>query len=273
MAGIRISFNDLSGKTIGNLHVLSISRIQLKPHRRRDKPSRFYIWLCRCVCGKTFEASHKALTRGRRTNCGCLDVHHNLTHGATTKGRVVPEYYVWCSMRERCENPNSQSFKNYGEIGRTVCDRWKDYANFIADMGPRPTPLHTLERSDNNRGYAPDNCKWATRKEQMRNVRYNRLLTHNGRTLCVMAWAEELGIPPGRIWSRINRGWPAERALTAPRCNRILTMNHESMPVADWARRVGINSDTILERLSRGWPVDRALTEPVHEKYRNRTES
>lgn len=119
-------------------------------------------------------------------------------------------------MKERCGNPNSKNFKNYGAIGRTVCDRWQDYANFIADMGPRPTAKHTLERVDNNRGYSPDNCEWATRKQQMRNVSYNRNITFNGRTQCLSAWAEDTGLNVVLLWKRLNRGWSIERTLTEP---------------------------------------------------------
>lgn len=207
MVGIRVSFNDLTGQTIGHLTVLAVSRTE--PTKQRGFA---YFWRCRCICGLEFEASHKALRRGHRTNCGCMDVPNRLTHGGTR----TPEYRVWGAMRERCENPRSKNYKNYGAIGRTVCERWHSFANFIADMGRRPTPLHTLERIDNSLGYSPDNCKWATRKEQMRNVRYNRLLTHDGRTMCVTAWGEAIGVNPQRIWKRINRGWSAERALTTP---------------------------------------------------------
>lgn len=119
-------------------------------------------------------------------------------------------------MIERCENPRSKNFKNYGAIGRFVCERWKEFRSFRADMGERPSPRHTIERVDNDKGYAPDNCKWATRKEQMRNVNYNVNLTFNGRTQCVAAWSEETGLGAMKIYKRIYRGWSHEKALSTP---------------------------------------------------------
>lgn len=119
-------------------------------------------------------------------------------------------------MIERCESKTNKGYKNYGAVGRTVCERWHRFEHFIADMGPRPTPKHTLERSDNDRGYSPDNCRWATHKEQMRNVSYNRNITFNGRTLCLSAWAEESGLNVLLLWKRLNRGWSVERTLTTP---------------------------------------------------------
>ncbi len=82
-----------------------------------------------------------------------------------------PLYHVHANMIDRCLNPNSKAFKNYGARGIKVDESWLSFANFVADMGPRPTPFHTLERKDNDRGYSPDNCTWATRTTQCLNRR------------------------------------------------------------------------------------------------------
>ena len=118
-------------------------------------------------------------------------------------------------MRGRCNNPTHQAWPNYGGRGITVCPEWDDFAVFIKDMGERPDGL-TLERIDNNQGYSPDNCKWATHKEQFSNTRTNHNLTFAGRTQTITQWQEELGFKKTLINNRIRRGWSVERALTTP---------------------------------------------------------
>ncbi len=122
-------------------------------------------------------------------------------------------------MIERCYNENHIHYKSYGGRGITVCAQWleKDGCKqFIADMGPKPTPKHKLDRRENNEGYGPDNCLWSTMTEQNRNKRTNHNLTHDGRTQCISAWAEETGIRKDTIRSRISLGWTASEAVTTP---------------------------------------------------------
>lgn len=128
----------------------------------------------------------------------------------------TPEYRSWEHMIRRC-----QEHPQYIERGITVCARWiTSFEHFLSDMGARPTLAHTLDRIDNSGPYSPDNCRWATRQEQARNRRSNRLLTHNGETLCLSAWAERLGITPNALYMRL-RTWPVEKALSAPgKCHR-----------------------------------------------------
>jgi hypothetical protein len=129
----------------------------------------------------------------------------------------TPEYSSWRSALQRCCDPTFVYYSYYGGRGITVCERWRDFSNFYADMGPRPTPQHTLDRIDNDGPYAPKNCRWATRQEQARNRRSNRMLTHNGETLCLSEWAERIDLPANALYMRLYNGWSTEQALTRPR--------------------------------------------------------
>ena len=124
-------------------------------------------------------------------------------------------YKVWLGMRQRCYLQSCRQFNNYGGRGIRVCERWKDFENFLADMGERPDGAQ-IDRIDNNGNYAPENCRWATQKQNMRNTRHNRLIEWRGETLPLAAWAERLGINERTFTNRLNRGWPLERAMTEP---------------------------------------------------------
>ena len=133
----------------------------------------------------------------------------------STRVTSLPEYQVWKQMRQRCANPQHPKYRLYGARGIIVCPRWQSFKAFWSDMGPCPDD-HTLDRLDNDGNYEPTNCRWATRSQQGRNTRYNRLLTHNGKTMCVADWSEATGITGFTIRSRLRRGWSVERIFTTP---------------------------------------------------------
>jgi len=128
------------------------------------------------------------------------------------------EYAAWRHMLERCYRPSAAKYPQYGGRGVTVCDSWrKSFANFFADMGRAPTSRHEVDRRDNEGNYEPGNCRWATRKEQCRNKRTNRVLDHGGHRKTMAEWAEITGFPSSIIHERITRlGWSIEEALTIP---------------------------------------------------------
>lgn len=137
-------------------------------------------------------------------------------HGHTTKTTMSPTYKSWHSMLQRCNNPKCPEYSTYGGRGLSVCAEWHTFERFLADMGARP-PGMTLDRIDNNLGYGPQNCRWATRRTQQRNRRTNHMLTLNGKTLCLQAWAEKLGLKAHTLYYRIYKhNWPLEVALTTP---------------------------------------------------------
>jgi hypothetical protein len=120
-------------------------------------------------------------------------------------------------MIRRCTNPDSTGYARYGGRGITVCDRWREsFANFLADMGPKPTPRHTIDRINNDGNYEPGNCRWATGKEQCRNTRRNRYIEHDGRRMTQVEWCEETGMIKATLCCRLKSGWSVAAALTTP---------------------------------------------------------
>jgi hypothetical protein len=117
-------------------------------------------------------------------------------------------------MRRRCR-PTYFEARYYSERGITVCKRWEVFENFYADMGPKPSPRHTLDRIDNDKGYRPGNCRWSTREEQAQNKRTNRWITHAGRTMLMEHWAKELGMDPAGLHWRLRK-WTVAEAITRP---------------------------------------------------------
>lgn len=142
-------------------------------HRdRHGKPHGRFI----CVCGGERVALLGDVKRGRTRSCGCLKAETSVgvppRHGHSAGYKVSAEYRAWTAMRTRCRNPRSASYHNYGGRGIKVCERWDLFDNFLADMGLKPSPQHSLDRFPNNDGnYEPGNCRWATNYEQQNNKR------------------------------------------------------------------------------------------------------
>lgn len=198
---------NLIGQRFGRLTVLS--KESMNKYRK-------ITWLCKCDCGREKIIVSGHLRSGHTKSCGCLAKEQsikngkkNITHGM----RNTNIYITWIQMVSRCKNKKSKSYHNYGARGITVCKRWLRFKNFYTDMGDRPVGL-TLERKNNNKGYSPDNCKWATRKEQNNNSRGNVLIEYKGLKLTMAQWAEKLGISKSILRYRIRDAcWPIKRAF------------------------------------------------------------
>ena len=198
--------NDLKGKRIGMLTVLE--RVE---NDHNGKP----MWLCLCDCGNEKVISSSALTNGVKS-CGCYrrdwarDTH--IKHGFTSHNEKKERLFsVWWRMQQRCNDPHTPHYKNYGGRGITVCEAWHNYGvfrewayahGFIEDAKGNQC---SIDRIDTNGNYEPSNCRWVTQKQQARNMRTNHLVTLDGRTACVAEWAEDYGIKYSTLLSRLNR--------------------------------------------------------------------
>ena len=189
------------GHTYGRWKVISFSH-------STELSERF--WLCRCECGTERAVLQATLRNGISKSCGCLHRERVSKHNLSRS----PTWATWRAMIDRCLNENSDNFADYGAKGITVCERWRSFENFLADMGIRPAGT-TLDRVDNSYGYEHSNCRWATATEQCRNKTNNVRITHNGETRLLIEWAEIWGIDYFVLYSRIvTHGWPVERAIT-----------------------------------------------------------
>lgn len=165
------------------------------------------------IAGKKVSVSGVSLRKGVTKSCGCLhDEGPQLKHGHAIKGKQSITYRSWQHMIDRCTNKNSDAYKYYG--GRTspitVCDQWDinkggSFENFLNDMGKRPSTKHSIDRIDNNDGYYKENCRWATRKQQMRNTRYNHVETYKNEDKCMIELSEKYNINPQTLSGRLNR--------------------------------------------------------------------
>ena len=202
----RLEAENLVGQRFGRWTVIGFAH--------KDKHRNTY-WLCRCECGKEKIVNGGNLKRDTTKSCGCLNI-EKTSERFTTHGHCGSKtYQSWQHMIKRCANPNDISYHNYGGRGIKVCNRWLKFENFLEDMGEVPEG-YQIDRINNSGNYCKSNCRWATPKENSRNTRINRLITFDGKTQCLVEWAEESGINPSTFRDRIWRGWSIERALTEP---------------------------------------------------------
>lgn len=195
---------DLAGQVFGRLTALE--------YKGTDK-GRLALWNCLCECGTKKVVKGSLLTRGRTKSCGCLNKELTTAARKTHGMSRTPFYQVWNTMIMRCHNSNVKSFESYGARGIKVCERWRTFENFKTDMWPGYKPGLTLDRLDNNKGYDPGNCEWATPRQQANNTRRNRLITYKGETLTMSEMARKHELKISTLKRRMYLGWGVEKAL------------------------------------------------------------
>ncbi len=197
-------FVDLSGTVFGHWTVLACG---IKDTRGRHK------WICLCSCGVKKMVDGTNLRTGKTKSCGCHSADKTRTHGKT-RSKL---YQTWRAMIQRCENKNHKMYHRYGARNIGVCDRWRSsFIDFAADMGELPDGA-TLDRKDNNAGYSPENCQWASRLDQSLNRENTVFLEFNGVTKRIGEWSKHSGIPVSVIRKRLSKsGWTIGQALTIP---------------------------------------------------------
>lgn len=193
-----VDINTMVGKKYGRLTVLG----------EEPKKGRKRMILSLCECGNKLVASMVDIRFGNTKSCGCITMERvsNLKRSHSMSNKR--EYRIFRGIIGRCYNKNTKSYFMYGGAGITVCERWRhSFENFFLDMGERPSPIHSIDRIDNNGSYSAENCKWSTPKEQARNRKSTKWIEHNGQTKSLQEWADLLCINRTNIAKKIKNGF------------------------------------------------------------------
>lgn len=242
---------DMAGKKFGSLTALRATGTASSGDKK---------WQFQCDCGSLVVATGYAARSGRRIACAActrkLKPSKRIKHGMTES----VEFKTWTGILTRCLNPNSASYNDYGGRGIKVCDRWRSsFKSFLEDVGPRPSEQHSIDRINNDKGYAPDNCRWATHNEQARNKRNTVLVDVDGEMKPLSQISEELGVSISAMRYRVSKGLKGRGVINSPVAK--YTLNGITDTTSGWSKRTGIKQSTISMRLSTyGWSVEKALT-------------
>lgn len=256
-----LTMKDLTGMKFGLWTVNSL--VAVSPRQ---------MWDCTCECGTTRVVSGNSLKAGTSQGCGCRRKERMRQLGHTNRRyalEVQKELKTWRAMISRCTNGSGMTKRNYRERGIHVCEQWRQsFEAFLDDMGMAPGPEYSLDRIDNDLGYFPENCRWATREQQARNKRNTRLIEFDGKKLSVSEWAEVLNIPRRALSLRLDRyGWPVDVAFSTPITkSKVVEFNGRAMTISEWSEETGISARAIDHRLSRGWDVSEALTKRTQQR-------
>lgn len=249
---------DLTWKIFGKLTVLEYAY---------TKNNKAY-WKCRCDCGNFCDVPAQTLLNGTVTSCGC-NRKEAMKKVAFKHGlRDTRLYQIWCNMKSRCYNENSNRYERYGGRGITICDEWLNDPQAFYDwaMSHGYDDTLSIDRIDNDGNYEPSNCRWISNKEQSNNRSSNHLITYEGKTMNMTQWSEYLGIPRKTLSDRLASGWSVEKAFTTKSKKHApaeIEYNGEKHSYAEWSRITGIPADTLANRIKKGMSPEQALTTPV----------
>lgn len=209
-------FSDITGQRFGRLTCVERTA---KRNKQRE-----IMWLCKCDCGNEIVTNGSGLRRGSCRSCGCLQRDgmrdKSATHSLSSdeNGNTTRLYKAWCNMKTRCLNPNTREYENYGGRGISVCESWKtgyvEFHNWAIRHGYEENL--TLDRKDNDGNYEPNNCHWATNKEQQNNTRRNSFVVFQGETMTVGQLVDKAGVDYASFNQRLRRGWTVEKSLNVP---------------------------------------------------------
>lgn len=255
---------ELTGKRFGRLTVLE----RAKHNDNGNKP----LWKCKCDCGKIVVVRGQDLRSGKTRSCGC---YHNESatkratkHGASKDKFRSRLYHIWIGMRQRCSNPDSQSWRWYKNIN--VCDEWNDYKEFEKwALSHGYDDGLSIDRIDSSGDYCPENCRWATAKTQANNVSSNHIVEYKGKRYTLMELSELTGIDYSTLGARIRAGWDVKVATETEWDARTTrhTFQGRTLSLDEWAKEVGMNSATLRSRINNfGWSFEHALLTPVKKK-------
>lgn len=262
-----LSINDVKiGDVFGNWTIVEILPKTVNYHRH---------FICKCVCGEIKEIDAYNVLSGKSTSCGCvrdLKTKKRMTKHGQKQTRL---YNIWCGMRERCNNPNSQAYKDYGGRGISICKDWQDdYMNFYNwSINNGYDEKLTIDRINVNGNYEPTNCRWADTKTQCNNTRYNIMITYQDKTQSLKLWCEELNLNYDMIRARWgNPSWKdksIEEILFTPNQKQILiTYNNETHTISEWSKITNIRHNVIFDRWQKGYYEEDILYKgSVPKKY------
>ena len=255
--GIEMKFaiENYLGKHINHVKIIGVDSSNIHSNYRH--------WVFQCDCGNMFCDIPCRVLSGHRKSCGCIKGKSSMTHGCNGD-----EFYpTWWSMMQRCYNPKNHNYQRYGARGIKVCEEWQDPKQFIAwaksTAGHKLKSL-SLDRKDNNSGYSPDNCRWATAREQSNNRVTTVFNTIDGVTMPFTYWCEKYNISPATVRARMKNGCSLETALKEPthQDHVMIAINGVSKNISDWCKEFGVTRSTAYKRIRSGWDPVKAVSTP-----------